>query len=113
MCNLFCGTALVNTNAAFLQYWYYWNVFISSDQSDFGHNHNFLKHYCQILQTQLEIDKALEADPTVYEYDSIYDSMQEKKMQQVTSSKETAKTEKKVWSSLNNRSDMEKRTYLY
>ncbi|XP_061196921.1 nuclear speckle splicing regulatory protein 1-like [Saccostrea echinata] len=27
-------------------------------------------------QTQLEIDKALEADPTVYEYDSIYDDLQ-------------------------------------
>jgi hypothetical protein len=34
-----------------------------------------------LLQTQLEIDRALEADPTVYEYDSIYDTMQEKKAQ--------------------------------
>ena len=31
--------------------------------------------FLDVLQTQLEIDKALEADPTVYDYDNIYDSM--------------------------------------
>ncbi|XP_071180399.1 nuclear speckle splicing regulatory protein 1-like [Mytilus edulis] len=47
-------------------------------------------------QTQLEIDRALEADPTVYEYDSIYDSMQEKKAQQVAAvSSDKANVEKK------------------
>lgn len=30
-------------------------------------------------QTQIEIDKALEADPTVYEYDNIYDDLKAKK----------------------------------
>lgn len=32
-----------------------------------------------LLQTQLEIQRALEADPTVYEYDSVYDDMERKK----------------------------------
>lgn len=31
------------------------------------------------FQTKLEIQKALEEDATVYEYDSIYDEMQQKK----------------------------------
>ena len=48
------------------------------------------------LQTQLEIDKALEADPTVYEYDSIYDTMQEKKAQQVSANSSKAKVDRKV-----------------
>uniref|UniRef100_K1PSC9 Coiled-coil domain-containing protein 55 n=1 Tax=Magallana gigas TaxID=29159 RepID=K1PSC9_MAGGI len=30
-------------------------------------------------ETQIEIDKALEADPTVYEYDNIYDDLKAKK----------------------------------
>ncbi|CAC5386902.1 CCDC55 [Mytilus coruscus] len=48
-------------------------------------------------QTQLEIDRALEADPTVYEYDSIYDSMQEKKAQQVAAiSSDKSNVEKKA-----------------
>ncbi|XP_071790566.1 uncharacterized protein [Asterias amurensis] len=38
-------------------------------------------------QTQLEIQRALEEDPTVYEYDSIYDSMEEKKQQKVLAKK--------------------------
>jgi hypothetical protein len=49
-----------------------------------------------LLQTQLEIDRALEADPTVYEYDSIYDTMQEKKAQQVSATSSKAKVDKKV-----------------
>lgn len=32
-----------------------------------------------LFQTKLEIQKALEEDATVYEYDSIYDEMQQKK----------------------------------
>lgn len=56
-----------------------------------------------IFQTQLEIDRALEADPTVYEYDSIYDSMQEKKAQQVAAvSSDKANVEKKVLHTLFN-----------
>ncbi|XP_052072425.1 nuclear speckle splicing regulatory protein 1-like [Mytilus californianus] len=48
-------------------------------------------------QTQLEIDRALEADPTVYEYDSIYDSMQEKKAQQAAAiSSDKSNVEKKA-----------------
>ena len=34
-----------------------------------------------ILQTQLEIEKALAEDPSVYEYDAVYDQMQETKKQ--------------------------------
>jgi len=30
-------------------------------------------------QTQIEIQKALKDDPTVYEYDAVYDEMEEKK----------------------------------
>lgn len=30
-------------------------------------------------QTQIEIQKALQEDPTVYEYDAVYDEMEEKK----------------------------------
>jgi hypothetical protein len=35
-------------------------------------------------------------DPTVYEYDSIYDTMQEKKAQQVSATSSKAKVDKKV-----------------
>ncbi|XP_063964876.1 nuclear speckle splicing regulatory protein 1-like [Lytechinus pictus] len=38
-------------------------------------------------QTQLEIQRALEADPTVYEYDSIYDDMEKKKEEKLIASK--------------------------
>lgn len=31
------------------------------------------------MQTQIEIQKALKDDPTVYEYDTVYDEMEEKK----------------------------------
>lgn len=31
------------------------------------------------IQTQIEIQKALKDDPTVYEYDAVYDEMEEKK----------------------------------
>ncbi|XP_068678942.1 nuclear speckle splicing regulatory protein 1-like [Montipora foliosa] len=33
----------------------------------------------QMKQTQIEIQKALKEDPTVYEYDAVYDKMEEKK----------------------------------
>jgi len=33
----------------------------------------------QMKQTQIEIQKALKDDPTVYEYDAVYDEMEEKK----------------------------------
>lgn len=40
--------------------------------------HSFI--FCFVLfQTKLEIQKALSEDATVYEYDSIYDEMQQKK----------------------------------
>ena len=55
-----------------------------------------LQNLICLFQTQLEIDKALEADPTVYEYDSIYDSMQEKRAQQIVKSSSSTKTDKKV-----------------
>lgn len=45
--------------------------------------HSFIfssPHFCFVLfQTKLEIQKALSEDATVYEYDSIYDEMQQKK----------------------------------
>lgn len=64
-------------------------------------------------QTQLEIDKALEADPTVYEYDSIYDTMQEKKAQQVsaTSSKSKVDRKPKYIAGLLKASEVRKREY--
>ena len=48
------------------------------------------KPYCTLLkkvwdkcvyltQTQIEIQKALKEDPTVYEYDAVYDKMEENK----------------------------------
>ena len=47
-----------------------------------------------MLQTQLEIDKALQEDPSVYEYDNIYDDIQAKKVS--SSVKEANKKDKKV-----------------
>ncbi|KAL8604613.1 hypothetical protein ACOMHN_013393 [Nucella lapillus] len=44
-------------------------------------------------QTQLEIDKALQDDPSVYEYDSIYDNIQAQKV--TTDVKEVHKVDKK------------------
>ena len=46
------------------------------------------------LQTQLEIQRALEEDPTVYEYDSIYDEMDKKKKETVIAKKEKNKEQK-------------------
>ena len=34
---------------------------------------------CRVLQVQREMMKALNDDPTIYDYDGIYDAMQEKK----------------------------------
>ena len=46
-------------------------------------SHTLLKkvwHTCiYLIQTQIEIQKALKEDPTVYEYDAVYDKMEEKK----------------------------------
>jgi len=39
----------------------------------------FTYSFHDILQTQIEIEKALKEDPSVYEYDNIYDEMTEKK----------------------------------
>ena len=47
-----------------------------------------------MLQAQLEIEKALQDDPSVYEYDAIYDDMQQKKIEQSTHLTSTA--DKKV-----------------
>ena len=33
-------------------------------------------------KTQLDIEKAMAADPSIFEYDNIYDEMQEKKKQE-------------------------------
>nr|KAG5700393.1 hypothetical protein BaRGS_029645 [Batillaria attramentaria] len=44
-------------------------------------------------QTQLDIDKALQEDPSVYEYDNIYDDIQAKKI--TTDTKEAHKVDKK------------------
>ena len=43
--------------------------------------HPWLFNIVFINQTQLEIEKAMAEDPTVYEYDSIYDDMEDKKRQ--------------------------------
>ena len=47
-----------------------------------------------MLQTQLEIDKALQEDPNVYEYDDIYDKLQAEKVS--TNVKEANRKDKKV-----------------
>lgn len=47
-----------------------------------------------MFQTQLEIDKALQEDPSVYEYDNIYDNIQAEKVN--TNVKEAHKKDKKV-----------------
>ena len=53
------------------------------------------QYSCVLIdQTQLEIEKALAEDPNVYEYDSIYDDMQETKKQ--TSQSEKNKERGKV-----------------
>lgn len=39
-----------------------------------------LDYQCHVtVQTQIEIQKALKEDPTVYEYDAVYEEMEEKK----------------------------------
>lgn len=48
-----------------------------------------------LFQTKLEIQKALEEDATVYEYDSIYDEMQQKKKES-NASLLSGKDDKKV-----------------
>lgn len=48
-----------------------------------------------LFQTKLEIQKALEEDATVYEYDSIYDEMQRKKKES-NASLLSGKDDKKV-----------------
>ena len=45
-------------------------------------------------QTQLEIDKALQEDPNVYEYDNIYDDIKANKIEKDV--KEKNKQDKKV-----------------
>ncbi|XP_022110512.1 uncharacterized protein LOC110990040 isoform X2 [Acanthaster planci] len=47
-------------------------------------------------QTQLEIQRALEEDPTVYEYDSIYDSMEQQKLQKAKALKATKDNKAKL-----------------
>ena len=47
-----------------------------------------------VLQTQLDIDKALEEDPNVFEYDNVYDDMQGKKAEQAKAKSRTV--DKKV-----------------
>ncbi|XP_038059254.1 nuclear speckle splicing regulatory protein 1-like isoform X1 [Patiria miniata] len=47
-------------------------------------------------QTQLEIQRALEEDPTVYEYDSIYDSMEQKKQEKARAMKATKDSKDKL-----------------
>ena len=51
-------------------------------------------HLHDVLQTQLEIDKALQEDPNVYEYDDIYDKLQAEKVS--TNVKEANRKDKKV-----------------
>lgn len=48
-----------------------------------------------LFQTKLEIQKALEEDATVYEYDSIYDEMQQQKKES-NASLLSGKDDKKV-----------------
>jgi coiled-coil domain-containing protein 55 len=45
-------------------------------------------------QTQLEIDKALQEDPNIYEYDDIYDDIKDVKVK--TDVKEKNKQDRKV-----------------
>ena len=50
--------------------------------------------FMPLFYHQMEIDKILAEDPTVCEYDSIYDDMQQNKQQK--ESKMANKTDKKV-----------------
>lgn len=56
-----------------------------------GYSSNWSVYF--LYQTQIEVQKALAEDPTVYEYDIVYDQMQEKKKPQVV---QTAEKDKKV-----------------
>ncbi|XP_046385674.1 nuclear speckle splicing regulatory protein 1-like [Ischnura elegans] len=63
------------------------SVFGDDSDSDSGEGGNwigksFKNESVQKRQTKLDIQKALEQDPTVYQYDEVYDEMEEKKMEQ-------------------------------
>lgn len=49
-----------------------------------------------VFQTKIEIQKALEQDSTVYEYDSIYDDMKEKSKKKIPANVAKADKQKKV-----------------
>ena len=42
-------------------------------------------------QTKLEIQRAVEQDPTVYQYDEVYDKMEEQKMEKISQKKDMEK----------------------
>ena len=49
-----------------------------------------------MLQTKIEIQKALEQDSSVYEYDSIYDDMKEKQKKAIPAGVAKADKQRKV-----------------
>lgn len=55
---------------------------------------NCLNFLVPFVQTQLEIDKAILQDPTVYEYDAVYDNIQAEKIK--SDVKEKNKQDRKV-----------------
>lgn len=55
---------------------------------------NCLNFLVLFVQTQLEIDKAILQDPTVYEYDAVYDNIQAEKIK--SDVKEKNKQDRKV-----------------
>lgn len=50
-------------------------------------------HFC-FVQVQMEMEKAIAVDPTVYEYDNIYDDLQAKKS--MTDKRVASDVERKV-----------------
>ncbi|XP_071452306.1 nuclear speckle splicing regulatory protein 1-like [Hetaerina americana] len=60
----------------------------------------FKNESIQKRQTKLDIKKALEQDPTVYQYDEVYDEMEERKMEQKNKKKDPEKKPKYIQSLL-------------
>lgn len=77
------------------------SIFGDDSDSDTGEGANsaskaFANVNVQKRQTQLDMKRALEQDPTVYQYDEVYDAMEEKKMEQRMKKKDPEKKPKYI-----------------
>ncbi|KAG8222105.1 hypothetical protein J437_LFUL000869 [Ladona fulva] len=77
------------------------SIFGDDSDSDSGEGarsvgKSFKNASVQKRQTQLDIKKALEQDPTVYQYDEVYDAMEEKKLEQKSKKKDPEKKPKYI-----------------